>query len=133
MNKNLLLTILILFVGKFLIAQCETFRETEIEDKLMESFVLYKDYLRLENFEEAYKQWKFVYQNSPAADGKRSSVYFDGVLIMVNKFENEFNSDKKKEIARVIFKLIDEQLECYPDSELYNLEGEILNYRSKNK
>ncbi len=93
---------------------CPTFDDAPNPDQALENFVLYRDFLKTSNWKDAYDLWQKVYKEAPAADGKRSTVFTDGV-----KFYEHFmaeDSTKKQEYTTKIFQLYDGMEKCYPDS-----------------
>jgi len=95
-------------------AQCETWINSPDKDHLEEEHVLYRQYVKQEQYDQAFKHWKNVYEAAPAADGQRSFHYSDGRKIYMYKYKNETDEAKKKEYAAIILKLYDQQIECYP-------------------
>jgi hypothetical protein len=91
----------------------------------------YKDFLKRGENEKALQLWKVVYEKSPAADGKRISVYSDGIKLYTEKFNAERNKKRKKEFAEIIYRLMEEQKKCYPDSEVISPSKEIMEFRSE--
>lgn len=101
--------------------QCETWLNKPNKDQLEEAHVLYRDFLKVEDYENAFKHWKVAYEGAPAADGQRSSHYVDGRTLYLEKFKNETDEAKKKEYYDMIIKLFDEHAECYPKEKALNL------------
>jgi len=92
---------------------CVTFEGSGKKDMAMEAHVLYRDQVKLKNFDAAYDNWMKAYEMAPAADGKRAFHYSDGRKILMHKYKNETDEAKKKELAAQILKLYDEQMVCY--------------------
>lgn len=92
---------------------CKTFDDAINPDKTLDEFVLYKDFLKAKDWDGAFTKWQYVYQNAPNADGKRSTVYTDGI-----KFYEHFmevDSTKKEAYLTEIFKIYDEMEKCMGD------------------
>lgn len=65
------------------------------------------------NWDGAYKKWLYVHQNAPAADGRRTTVFTDGM-----KFYEHFmaqDTSKRNFYIDEIFRLYDEMEKCYPE------------------
>ena len=108
--QGLVTVVILLLLGsaQISIAQCGTFKDTPKEALATESHVLYRDQVKLKNFDGAYDSWKTAYELAPAADGKRASHYTDGRDILKHKIKSADDATKKDYIAQVL-KLYDEQ------------------------
>jgi hypothetical protein len=102
-------------------SQCETWVNSPNKDALEEAHVLYRQFVKTEEYDKAFEYWKKAYEGAPAADGQRSSHYKDGRAIYIHKFKNETDEAKKKEYANMVIKLFDEQIKCYPDEKVLTL------------
>ncbi len=115
----------ILMVGSVTVAtaQCGTWFDSPKENELTEAHVLYRDQVKLKNLDAAYEPWKLVYENAPAADGKRASHYVDGRTILKHKLASADEAGKKDFIAQILA-LYDQQMACYgKDGESARLKG----------
>lgn len=92
---------------------CPTFDDAPNPDRALENFVLYRDFKKTEEYKIAFDYWKKVYKNAPAADGKRATVFTDGVFFYEHFMEEE--PTKKDEYLKKIFELYDKMEECYPE------------------
>ena len=95
---------------------CPTFKDAPNPDFVLEEFVLYRDFMKVNDFDHAWPKWQYVFKHAPAADGKRTSVFTDGM-----RFYEHFitkDSTKKDEYIAEIFKLYDEMEKCYPEGGL---------------
>ncbi len=95
-------------------SQCETWVNKPNKDALEEAHVLYRQFVKTEEYDKAFEYWKTAYEGAPAADGQRSSHYKDGRSIYIHKFKNATDDAKKQEFANMVIKLFDEQVQCYP-------------------
>jgi tetratricopeptide (TPR) repeat protein len=89
---------------------CKTFDDAESPGKALDEFVIYRDFLKAGNWDGAFEKWQYVYKNAPNADGKRSTVYTDGI-----KFYEHFiqlDSTRKQEYVGEIFKIYDAMEKC---------------------
>lgn len=122
---------MVMFSSQNIFSQCKTWHGLDDNENLLNSFVLYKDYLKRGENEKAFQLWEVVYENSPAADGNRSTVYSDGIKLYTEKFNVERNKKRKKEFAGIVYRLMEEQKNCYPDSEVIPPSKEIMEFRSE--
>ena len=93
---------------------CATFDQSENPQEALRSFVLYRDFLKDTDWNQAYEYWVKVYELAPAADGKRNTVLADGIRFYEHFLELEKDSLKKEEWINKIFALYDRIEECYP-------------------
>lgn len=97
------------------IETCATFESIPRGQMYLESYVIYRDFLKSGDMQEAFNHWESVYENTPAADGQRWTVYSDGIRFYEWMKSNEENEEKKDEYARKIMGFYDEIGYCYPD------------------
>jgi tetratricopeptide (TPR) repeat protein len=102
-------------------SQCETWVKSPQKDALEEAHVLYRQFIKSEEYDKAFEYWQKAYAGAPAADGLRSTHYKDGRTIYIHKFKNEKDEAKKKEHAAMIIKLFDQQVQCYPKEKALTL------------
>ncbi len=117
--KNLVkLFVVVLVAGSWMspaFGQCETWLKSPQKDALEEAHVLYRQFMKTDEYEKAFPYWEKAYKGAPAADGQRSMHYTDGRKIYLEKFKKETDEAKKKEYAAMALRLFDEQGQCYPD------------------
>lgn len=119
-KTGLFLIALFLFVGWApSYAQCGTFTESGNKDKAETAHVLYRQAIKNKDFKKAFPNWKIAYDMAPAADGKRSTQYTDGVEIYKSLYAEEQDASKKAEYAAQISKIYDQMAECYPKEGSY--------------
>lgn len=97
---------------------CGTWVDKDFQEEAENAHVLYRDFLKAKDYEQAYQYWKTAYELAPAADGKRASHYKDGRKILLEFYKKETDEARKKELADQILKLYDEQMACYGDEVL---------------
>jgi hypothetical protein len=95
--------------------QCETWVGSPQKDALEEAHVLYRQFMKTEEYDKAFEYWEKAYKGAPAADGQRSTHFVDGRKIYLHKFKNTTDEAKKKEYAAMALRLFDEQGRCYPE------------------
>ena len=112
------LFILTLLVAAFAVPaynQCQTWINLPNRDAIEEAHVLYRQFIKSEDYDKAFEYWKTAYEAAPAADGQRSYHYSDGIKIYMDKFKKTTDEAKKKEYSAMILKLYNEQVQCYPN------------------
>ncbi len=94
-------------------AQCETWVGADRSTDAQDQHVLYREALKLDDYDKAFTHWQQAYELAPAADGKRDWHYLDGVDIYLEKIKKETDEAKKKEYADIILKLYQEAIACH--------------------
>lgn len=94
---------------------CETFESARLGETALENFVIYRGFLREREFEDAFAYWQQVYEIAPAADGRRWTVFSDGIWFYENLLREEEDLGKRDEYIRMILKLYDQIGLCYPE------------------
>jgi len=97
---------------------CHKWTDSPRKDEAEEAHVLYRQFLKNENFEEAFKYWQKAYELAPAADGQRPFHYMDGRDFYMRMFQSAADEAKKSEYAATILRLYDEQMQCYGNENL---------------
>lgn len=97
------------------LSDCVKFNDIEFSDEAIEAYVIYRDFFKLNKFDQAYPYWKKVYRMAPAADGKRYTVFTNGVYIYEHKIKQTEDSSLIYGYIDTIFTLYDEAIECYPE------------------
>ncbi len=113
LSKSIFTFVLGLLFIQVATAQCGKFTDTPKESEALEAHVLYRDAVKLKDYDGAFENWKIAYELAPAADGKRASHYSDGITIYKHKMENEADEAKRKEYYEIIMRLYEEQIQCY--------------------
>lgn len=112
-----------LFAGT-LNAQCKTWNDSPRKDEAIDAHAVYRPYIKgkqlaelvamdAATFTTTFDNWKKAYEIAPAADGQRAMHYVDGRLIYQAMMQKTTDAAKKKEYADIIFRLYDEQIQCY--------------------
>ena len=108
---------------------CVTFSRSVYPDDALNEHVIYRGFLREGDLETAYPHWERAFELAPAADGKRSVQYTDGVRFLKAEFAKTTDSLKKEKIVDRIEKLYADALVCYPDQHfLYGMHAFDLYY-----
>ena len=96
------------------LSPCPKFTDAPNPDEAETNYVLYRDFLRAKDWNQAFDYWKKVYAVAPAADGERNTLLADGI-----RFYEYFNGqttdqEQKKKYVDEIFALYDKIDQCYP-------------------
>jgi tetratricopeptide (TPR) repeat protein len=83
-------------------------------DDVENNYVIYRDFLKVGDYTRAYELWQKVYAIAPAADGKRETVFNDGIYFYENLIRGEEDSIRRDEYIDMVFQLYDELDRCYP-------------------
>lgn len=93
---------------------CRTFQDAPNPEDALRSFVLYRDFLKAEDWPQAFDLWQKVYAVAPAADGQRNTVFADGIRFFEHFLESAKDSTERESYIDRIFKIYDEIDQCYP-------------------
>ncbi|MGB3798580.1 MAG: tetratricopeptide repeat protein [Lewinella sp.] len=94
------------------LSDCPKFTDAPNPDDAETKYVIYRNALKAREMERAMDIWREVYATSPAADGRRPTVYTDGV-----EFYNyliQENPDMRETYGDSILMLYEQARECYP-------------------
>lgn len=86
-------------------AQCATFAEAT------DDYVIYRGDVKSKNYDGAFEFWKKTYDATPAADGKRWTVWLDGIEIYKHKLKTATGADADAAKAMIV-KLYEEAINC---------------------
>jgi tetratricopeptide (TPR) repeat protein len=95
------------------LSPCKNWLNLKNMEEVREWYVLYRDQMKLKNYKKAFPLWKKVYNIAPAADGKRNTLYGDGIIMNEHFWSEETDSLKKDEHVNNVLRLYDEVIECY--------------------
>ena len=128
---NILGILVLLLVGVHTssIAQCETWNDSPKKGEAESAHTLYRDVVRGkqpadlvamtdENFNHGFNNWQTAYEIAPAADGQRAMHFSDGRKFYMALVQKTTDEAKKSEYYETVFRLYDEQMECY-ENEAY--------------
>lgn len=91
---------------------CPTFEDSSNPDRVSDDYVIYRNFMKTKEYDMAFPHWKSVYTQAPAADGKRNTVFFDGVTLYQNLADK--NPAKASAYADTIQMLYTQARECFP-------------------
>ncbi len=97
---------------------CTTLNELSArkKDEAETAYVLYKDYLKQGNYNEAFSYWEKAYYMAPAANGKIKYQYEDGTKIYKHLYDNTDSPELKQTYVDSIMSIYDKRIECYGEA-----------------
>lgn len=101
------------------LSPCPKFSDAPNPDEAETNYVLYRDFMRANQWDKAYELWKKVYDVAPAADGRRNTVYADGITFLERFISQTQDSLKREGYINRIFALYDEIDKCYGEGGAY--------------
>lgn len=100
---------------------CATF--DDVDESVLDAHVIYRDYKRVKNIEQAFPFWQQAFAAAPAADGKRQTHYEDGIDFYEYFIEQSESNDQKRAYIDTIFGLYDQMAECYHAGDVGYIAG----------
>jgi len=115
------------------LSSCPKFKDAKYPDEVETNYVLYRDRLKTKEWDQAFELWQKVYEVAPAADGRRRTVFSDGVRLYERFLGQTDDTRQKKAYLDTIFSLYDEMERCYPEESFPNArKGFDLYYKYSN-
>ncbi len=96
-------------------AQCGTFKQSGDEEAALNAHVIYRQAIKRKDYKAAFPEWQKAFSMAPAADGKRSTQYIDGIEIYKYFLSQEQDAGKKAEYTKKIKDLFDQWAQCYQE------------------
>lgn len=97
------------------LSPCPKFKDAPNPDEAETNYVLYRDFIKVGDWKKAFELWQKVYEVAPAADGRRNTVYADGIRFYERFLSQTQDEAKKKEYVDTIFEIYDAIDECYSE------------------
>ena len=94
------------------LSSCRKFSDARSPDDAETNYVIYRAALKAQEMDRALQVWRQVYAESPAADGRRPTVYTDGVAFY--NYLIQQNPEQREAYGDTILQLYQEARECYP-------------------
>jgi len=88
-------------------------------DEAETAYVLYRDQIKLKNFDDALPLWKKAYGLAPAANGRVKYQFDDGVKLYKHYFSQATSEADKKVYADSILTIYNKRVECHPEDADY--------------
>jgi len=92
---------------------CGTFDESSDKETALNAHVIYRDFLKHEDYAEAYPYWRTAFRLAPAADGQRNTHFADGIRFYEHFMNETTDPAKKENYVDSIFQMYDHIEECY--------------------
>lgn len=84
------------------------------------AFVIYKDFMKVKNYQEALTHWKVAYRLAPGSNGRVKSHFEDGAAIYKYFFDQTQDKNLKKAYVDTIMMIYDKRKECFGDEAYVN-------------
>jgi tetratricopeptide (TPR) repeat protein len=97
------------------LSPCPKFQDAPYPDEVETNYVLYRDFLRAGDWEKSFQLWKKVYEVAPAADGRRNTVFADGIRFYEYKISQTRDTSLQSAYVDTIFNIYDSIDRCYPE------------------
>jgi hypothetical protein len=96
---------------------CSTFNNLDPmgKDQAETAYVLYKDQVNMKDYEAAYPLWKKAFTLAPAANGRVTYQFDDGIKIFDHFFQKASSEEVKKQYLDSIMSVYDKRIECLGD------------------
>lgn len=82
-------------------------------DEVSTAYVLYKDLVKAQKYDEAFPLWKKAYYGAPAANGSIKYQFEDGIKIYKFFYERSTVAAEKEEFLDTIMAIYDKRVECF--------------------
>lgn len=97
------------------LSPCPKFTDAPNPGQIEDKYVIYRDKLRLKDYNGAYELWQEVYKIAPAADGRRNTVITDGIWFAEYFMSQTRDKAEQKKYEDQIFAYYDKLQECYAE------------------
>ncbi len=95
---------------------CITFDQSTDKETALNAHVIYRDFLRTGEYDQAFPYWEKAYALAPAADGKRNTHFADGIKFYEHFYAKESDQQKKEAYVDQIFDFYDQIEKCYGEA-----------------
>lgn len=97
------------------LSPCANFDNAPSKDDATTHYVLYRDFLKAGDWNQAFDYWEKVFAVAPAADGKRNTLYMDGIRFYEHFYSQSKDSLQKEGYIDRIFELYRGVDSCFYD------------------
>jgi len=101
--------------GKTSTGACALPTNPKEQKKTLEVYQFYRGDFKLENYESALKNWKWLMEKAP---GFRKTPFVDGEVMYKHFIEKESNAEAKQKYIDTLYKLYDERIRCHGEEGL---------------
>lgn len=91
---------------------CRTWQHLPQREELIETHVIYQDYMSMKNYDEAFPLWKQVYEAAPMADGKRYTHFKDGITLYRHFLTHDTTGQRIREYSKNIDAIVQHWIQC---------------------
>jgi hypothetical protein len=95
------------------VSPCAKFEDAPSKEDAETNYVLYRDFLKAGDLDQAFIYWQKVFEVAPAADGKRNSIFVDGIRMYEQFIAKTTDSIVKEGYIDQIFALYHGIDSCY--------------------
>jgi len=97
---------------------CTTFADLPgaERDEVETAYVLYKDYIKENKFEEALPYWQKAYYGAPASNGRVKYQFDDGVRLYTYLYQQATTESDKQAMIDSVMSVYDKRIECFGDA-----------------
>ncbi len=99
-----------------------------LRDDIETAYVIYRDFVKAKEYEEALPIWKKAFYNAPSANGKIKYQFDDGVAIYKALHAATEDNTLKQNYQDTIMSIYDKRIECYPEDRAYVIERKAFDY-----
>lgn len=92
---------------------CAKFSDSRAGESALDAHIIYRDFIRGGQFQQAIPYWRQAFKAAPAADGQRQTHFEDGVDIYNYYLEKETTEAGKKKYLDSILYMFDRLGQCY--------------------
>lgn len=113
--------------------RCFTFNQSLYPDDAINAHVIYRAFILKDEYKEALPYWRTAYSLAPAADGKRTTHYFDGARLYRYLFDTTSDEGMKAQYVDSVRMIYDHGIYCNPEAgNLWGMKAFDLYYYFKN-
>ena len=95
---------------------CKMLMDFRHSEELEGYFWIFRNSLRLGDYDHAYEYWKKAFHTAPGANGKVRYHFDDGIRIFKHFYDNEQDAQKKLRWLDSIDYVYDKRLECFGET-----------------
>lgn len=87
-----------------------------VREDVETAFVLYRDQIKLNDFDNAYPLWQKAFYSAPGSNGKVKYHFDDGIKIFTHFFQNETDDTKRAALVDSVIMVYEKRVECFGDA-----------------
>ena len=97
---------------------CTTFAELPANerDEVETAYVLYKDFIKQNEFDKALPYWKVAYYGAPASNGRVKYQFDDGVRLYTYLYQQATTESAKQAMIDSVMSVYDKRIDCFGDA-----------------